>query len=249
MEFLGQGNRPAFYEPRPGLQGFAAYVAEYQRGKAAMNPAPDKIVLTVPRLAPSFNEMLRLFKDIKAFKDLQEVWNLEILAARGRDRRRFTRATIIIERFYCSNPLDLDGLYAAGKIPIDAIRRAGIMPDDNPRVLVGLHCTQIKVATRKAQKTVIEIYNREGTQDDKRHSELDKRQVERLARREKAIYPGHDLDGDNSRPISKRPVFYPGTGGTRHPAQPERETPARADRPAGIEEETPEDGHREPADK
>lgn len=49
----------------------------------------------------------------------------------------------------------IDNLYAAAKVPLDAMRRAGVLPDDNPEIVYDLRCRQTPVKRRKDQHTTI----------------------------------------------------------------------------------------------
>jgi Holliday junction resolvase RusA-like endonuclease len=117
------------------------------------------IDLTIPRLAPSLNGSGGLIRmHHQAYKRLRDQWSLEILAEalrHHRGRGKLERFSCQITRFYCPHPLDLDNLYAAAKVPLDALRHAGLIVEDNPEALVSLTCNQERVATKKEVRTEI----------------------------------------------------------------------------------------------
>lgn len=90
----------------------------------------------------------------KTYSEIRDRWTWQIKAA---CRVSVERASIEIERFYAGQPLDLDNAYAACKVPLDALRHAGVIKDDDPESVVGLKVRQHKVSRRKNERTRIII--------------------------------------------------------------------------------------------
>lgn len=115
------------------------------------------ITLRIPELAPSLNSkggLLRMHWTRR--KKLLVKWQYLVMeAAAGRKHSGPCRVTIT--RHYASTPLDRDNCYAAAKLPLDALRKCGIIKDDDNQTLMSLSCKQVKVATRKEQGTEIII--------------------------------------------------------------------------------------------
>lgn len=117
-------------------------------------PETDALTLSVPVLAPSLNTLLRThYRDRGRDRDK---WTALLRHVAGR-RRSAPPCAVAIVRRYASRPLDLDNLYAAAKVPLDALVRAGILPDDDPTCVASLTCTQEKVPTRLEQGTTITL--------------------------------------------------------------------------------------------
>ena len=112
------------------------------------------MIITIHDLAPGMNTLLRMH--FRTYGKIRDKWQVELRAAVG--TLRYTGpCSISIQRHYCGVPMDLDNLYSTCKIPLDAMVRAKILPEDNPEALVGLTCKQSKVATRKEERTEITI--------------------------------------------------------------------------------------------
>lgn len=111
------------------------------------------IDITIPMLAPSLNKLIRMhFREYGKIRD-NWTWLVREQAGNARSGPQFT---LDITRYYAVHPLDLDAMYAR-KLEIDALRDAGIIPDDDPNSLIGLKCQQFKVKTRKEECTRIII--------------------------------------------------------------------------------------------
>lgn len=123
------------------------------------------ITLKIPELAPSLNGSKGLMRmHYQQYRRVRETWStLALSALRSHPEWRYlrrpvaARVSVEIERRYASHPLDLDNLYAASKVPLDALRRSGIIRDDDPDTVTALRCTQIKVDRRAQQGTVITL--------------------------------------------------------------------------------------------
>ncbi len=109
----------------------------------------------VQELAPGLNKMLRMhYLDRGRIRDR---WTTELLDQRNGGPIRLKRCSVLIRRYYARNPLDLDNLYAASKIPLDALMRAGIIHDDSLEVVMDLTVHQFKVDHVKDERTEIDI--------------------------------------------------------------------------------------------
>lgn len=115
------------------------------------------ITLNIPELAPSLNGkggLLRMHWTRR--KKLLTKWQYLVMAA-ANGKRHVGPCHITIIRNYASSPLDQDNCYAAAKLPLDALRKCGIIKDDDNDTVLSLSCKQAKVATRKEQGTTIII--------------------------------------------------------------------------------------------
>lgn len=79
--------------------------------------------------------------------------NESLVEASG-EKENSGRCLVSIKSFRCGRSVDPDNL--AGKYFIDALRYAGIIPDDRPEDII-YKITQEKVKTRKEEKTIIEL--------------------------------------------------------------------------------------------
>ncbi len=60
-------------------------------------------------------------------------------------------------RYSTGRPSDFDNLVSTGKLILDAIVKAGILPDDNPAVIAERSYTQERAASKDQQRTVIRL--------------------------------------------------------------------------------------------
>jgi Holliday junction resolvase RusA-like endonuclease len=79
-------------------------------------------------------------------------------------RLRYTRR-------YARQPLDLDNLAASIKLPLDALVKAGVLEDDNPRVISELVTRQEKVATVAEEGYSIQLEPLDMACETKSHAE------------------------------------------------------------------------------
>jgi Holliday junction resolvase RusA-like endonuclease len=118
------------------------------------------IEFSVPMLAPSLNGSKGLMRMHWAtYKKVREKWTLLLRAQANLHRsvNKIEQCEVVIFRHFASQPLDLDNLYAASKIPLDALRHSGVLAEDDPSVVRSLECIQFKVSKRADQKTIIHI--------------------------------------------------------------------------------------------
>ena len=114
--------------------------------------------LEIKALAPGLNEMFQL--QSTHWSKLEKVkrnWHLLLIEARGRARFTFKQFEIEIDRYTASKLMDLDNLYSTPKVPLDAMKRANIIVDDDPNALTKLIIRQHHVKKRAYQRTVIKI--------------------------------------------------------------------------------------------
>lgn len=126
-----------------------------------------KISIYVPLLAPSLNGSKGLMRmHWAAYGKVRDRWALMVKISlsecawgvrRAGLRLPVRKCEVSIERHYSNLPLDLDNLYAASKIPLDSLRKAGVVVDDDPSVVTALNCTQHKVSKRSEQQTIITL--------------------------------------------------------------------------------------------
>lgn len=115
------------------------------------------LVFEVPLLAPSLNGPKGLIRMHWAtYRRVRERWTLEIRSQLGPRRPRLAQSRVEVVRRYATHALDPDNLAASLKVPLDALRHAGVIADDDPdSVLISFR--QEKVATRKEEGTTITV--------------------------------------------------------------------------------------------
>lgn len=91
----------------------------------------------------------------RTYKKVRDTWTLLVRSeARG---ARFGRCAIRITRYNTGDGMDPDNLVSTAKVPLDALRRAGVIRDDDPLSVVSLEVRQEKVRKVADRRTVIEI--------------------------------------------------------------------------------------------
>ena len=64
---------------------------------------------------------------------------------------------IKVTQYYSNKPFDYDGLACVVSPFIDGLSDAGVMRDDNPKVVKNYSMESVKVKTRPESKTIIEV--------------------------------------------------------------------------------------------
>lgn len=64
---------------------------------------------------------------------------------------------VVMERRHRGQRLDIDNRYASIKIPLDALRHAGWLPDDNPDIVVDFAVVEVAAARGERIATTITI--------------------------------------------------------------------------------------------
>mgnify|MGYP001044957491 CR=1 FL=1 len=117
---------------------------------------PDSITITIPALAPGLhggNGLMRMH--FRKYKRLRDTWTLLVRSeARG---ARFDKCAIRITRYNTGYGMDPDNLVSTAKVPLDALRHAGVIRDDDPLSVVSLEVRQEQVRRVADRRTVIEI--------------------------------------------------------------------------------------------
>ena len=123
-----------------------------------------KIILEIPLLAPGLNGPKGLMRmHFRAYGQVKITWVQwmqvqKFRLVRNRGLYPLPQCTVHIHREFCrGGPMDLDNLYATAKVPLDAMRSAGLIPEDNPDVVTGLLVTQAKVAKVGDTRTVMTL--------------------------------------------------------------------------------------------
>jgi hypothetical protein len=115
------------------------------------------MTLTINELAPGMNVLMRMH--FRTYATIRDKWQLMLRAAAG--TTRFTEpCDVWIVRHYASQPLDPDNRYASAKVILDGLVRSGILPNDNDKCISSLVVEQVKVSTRKEERTEITIATR-----------------------------------------------------------------------------------------
>lgn len=114
------------------------------------------IDITIPMLAPGLNGDKGLIRmHFAAYKKVKDSWTWAIKAATKDKAPSLCR--IDVERYYAVHPMDLDNLYATLKIPLDALRAAGVIINDDPNCVLDVSIKQYKVKTKKEEHTRIKV--------------------------------------------------------------------------------------------
>ncbi len=112
------------------------------------------MTITIDELAPGMNVLMRMhFRTYGKLRDKWQTW-LRSLAGTARFHKP---CEVRIVRYYAGVPMDLDNLWSTGKVPLDALVRAGILPSDNPSAVTSLKVEQFKVPTKNRERTEIHI--------------------------------------------------------------------------------------------
>lgn len=113
--------------------------------------------IEIPELAPGLNGSKGLIRmHHHAYKKVRDRWTLLVREQAG-PPRKLNRCEVEIERRYARMPLDLDNAYAASKIPLDALKRAGVIRDDDPETVTALRVKQTKVDTVDEEMTILKV--------------------------------------------------------------------------------------------
>lgn len=111
-------------------------------------------LIVVPLLAPGLNGPKGLIRmHFAAYGKVKDTWTWHLKSHPKSPAPE--KCSIVIERYYCSQPMDIDNLYSTCKIPLDAMKAAKMIVDDNPHCVTSLRVLQFKVATRKEERTHI----------------------------------------------------------------------------------------------
>lgn len=114
------------------------------------------IDITIPMLAPGLNGDKGLIRmHFAAYKKVKDSWTWALKAA-TREKAPIP-CSIVIERYYAVHAMDVDNCYATAKLPIDSLRAAGILTDDDPSCVSSLQVRQMKVGSKKEERTRIII--------------------------------------------------------------------------------------------
>ena len=107
----------------------------------------------IPELPPGLNGDKGLIRmHFHAYRKVKEKWQWMLREAVGTEKAP-SPCTIWVKRMYASQPMDIDNAYSSIKIPLDAMRAVGMIPDDDPSCVMGITVLQEKVKTKKEQGT------------------------------------------------------------------------------------------------
>lgn len=116
----------------------------------------DIITLTIPYLAPGLNGSKGLMRmHHQAYRRLRDKWVWLIRSEAP--RAGYSKCRIRITRYAQGPFMDPDNLVSTAKLPLDALRRAGVITDDDPLSVVSLEVRQERVRKIVDRRTVIEI--------------------------------------------------------------------------------------------
>lgn len=112
------------------------------------------MTITIPELAPGMNALMRMH--FRTYGALRNKWQTLLRSAAGTTRFDCP-CEVRIVRYYAANPMDLDNLWSTSKIPLDALVRAKILRNDDPKAVTSLAVEQYKVPTKNRERTEIHI--------------------------------------------------------------------------------------------
>lgn len=114
-------------------------------------------ILTIPSKVPSNNGkngLLRMHWSKRG--KLRDTWTWLFLAQTH--NRHKGRVTVRFIHYYTGAPIsDADNLSSTSKIPLDAMKKAGIILDDKMTIIGVPTFLQVRVKSKDQEKTVIEI--------------------------------------------------------------------------------------------
>lgn len=113
------------------------------------------MTITIDRLAPGMNTMNKWHWSKR--KTERDAWAILLREAVGSTVPKFDRCSITVTRYYARNPMDWDNLTSTMKLPMDAMKHVGIIPDDSPEYVTDLTVKQEKVATMRERRTEIKL--------------------------------------------------------------------------------------------
>ena len=89
-------------------------------------------------------------------KRSQLAWRLQMEVLIARPPKMAGPVKLELIRYSTGRHMDYDGLVSTGKLPIDALVRCGILPDDNPQVITERVYTQARCRPNE-QRTLIRL--------------------------------------------------------------------------------------------
>lgn len=113
----------------------------------------DRITLEFTELPPTPNQYARMNRYKRV--NLKDEW-ARLVQSKTRDHIR-TPCAVRVLRCTVGRPLDVDGLYGTLKVPLDAMVRAGVLPDDDPSQVARVSAEQEAVGKKEDQRTVITL--------------------------------------------------------------------------------------------
>lgn len=118
-----------------------------------------KLVLEFNESPPLINQLYA--KHHYSRHAIKKKWHLLTIESLRKHKNppKFTRFKAIFERGYWCHPADLDGLGVSAKAMFDALRKQGIIPDDNPNYFIEYIVKQKKYkrVDLKTTLTLIEV--------------------------------------------------------------------------------------------
>jgi hypothetical protein len=121
------------------------------------------MILTIPDIPPSPNELRRKYRTPWAYKGLRETFEYALLCSVGAHHRSFLKLQArksgklwVQMTLHHVGTYDDDNLAASQKPVLDALVNIGFLAGDSPDKLQLLPAAQVK-STRKEQKLVVKI--------------------------------------------------------------------------------------------
>lgn len=110
----------------------------------------ERIEFTITTIPPTFNQLLRMHWSDRT--DAKETWTA-LIQSKTSERIR-TPVRLEYNRV-SSQTMDIENLYASLKVPIDALVRANVLPDDDPSCICSISATQTHASSPRTEIALI----------------------------------------------------------------------------------------------
>lgn len=122
----------------------------------------DGITIVLPRLLPGLNGkdgLIRKSKFIGSNKSMKEAIMWEVRHHNGFVGKVSTPCTAVLTRYQKQGSrMDWDNAVASFKYLLDAIVKCGVIPDDNPKIIISITCEQHPVKTKGEERMEVTFY-------------------------------------------------------------------------------------------
>jgi ribosomal protein S20 len=118
------------------------------------------VTVVLPRLLPGLNGpdgLIRQSKFIGSNKKMKDSIQWQIRQSNLLEKVR-TPCRAVLVRYQKGNIMDWDNAVASFKYMLDAIVKCGVIPDDNPKVIISITCEQHPVKDKSEERMEVTFY-------------------------------------------------------------------------------------------